>query len=61
MLHDQKFYGNYLYQSHNAFKCLTLSRRDDLISLVYMLVYYFTGKQEWVDGLDDDESYFGQI
>lgn len=41
-----KFRGNVAFSSRNAFKHVTLSRRDDLISLCYNLVFFFYGKQD---------------
>jgi len=37
------FQGNLAFSSKNAFKEITLSRRDDLISVIYMLIYLATG------------------
>ena len=37
------FRGNFLFASVNAFIFQTLSRRDDLISLGYLLVYLIDG------------------
>lgn len=56
-----KFSGNFLFQSYNAFKALTLSRRDDLISLAYLLVFYFDGTPKWADEIDDDKPYYDQF
>ena len=42
-----KFNGNILYASPNAIKGKESSRRDDLISLGYMLVYLFKRKLPW--------------
>lgn len=38
------FAGNFLFASVNAFTGLTQSRRDDLISLLYLLVFFRNGK-----------------
>lgn len=35
---DVPFKGNLIYSSKNAFAQCTLSRRDDIISLMYMLI-----------------------
>lgn len=35
--------GSVLFASLNMFKRIKLSRRDDLISLVYLLVFFLTG------------------
>jgi serine/threonine protein kinase len=44
--------GNLIYSSHNAFKYETLSRRDDLISLAYLLVFFFNSKLDWVSKIN---------
>ena len=36
---DVPFSGNMMFQSQNAFKRLTLSRRDDIISILYNMIY----------------------
>lgn len=61
MKKNQKFSGNFLYQSVNAFKGLTLSRRDDLISLAYLLIDYFNGNQLWVNSLDKTKPFYEQV
>jgi hypothetical protein len=48
---NQPFIGNYIFASHNAFLNRTQSRRDDLISLCYLLVYLLDGEPQWVKGL----------
>ena len=42
------FQGNLAFSSKNCFKEVTLSRRDDLISLAYFLLYLATGKLPFV-------------
>ena len=42
------FSGNVLFSSKNAFRGLELSRRDDLISLCYLLVFFLKGSAKWV-------------
>ena len=42
-----KFNGNIKYSSPNVLKGKEASRRDDLISLGYMLIYLFKGKLPW--------------
>ena len=41
-----EFRGNKAFSSRNAFKQVTLSRRDDLISLCYNLVYFLHEGQD---------------
>jgi len=42
-----KLNGNFKYSSPNVIKGKEASRRDDLISLGYMLIYLFKGKLPW--------------
>ena len=49
-LHDcNDFSGNIYFSSKNAFQHLTLSRRDDLISLCYLLAYLMNGETTWIN------------
>jgi hypothetical protein len=47
------FSGNIIFQSHNAFRKLTLSRRDDLLSVANLLVYLIKGGFKWVNRLNN--------
>ena len=42
------FKGNLVFGSRNAFRGLSLSRRDDLISLAYLLLYLLDGDLEYM-------------
>jgi serine/threonine protein kinase len=55
---EKKFQGNYIFSSHNNFKFITLSRRDDLISLAYLLSYLFNPDVEWMDRIYNDSKNF---
>ena len=55
---NKNFEGNFLFQSHNAFRNLTLTRRDDLISLAYILTFYFVGEVAWTSTLNYDRNLF---
>ena len=56
-----KFKGNCLFASHNAFRKITLSRRDDLISTCYLLIYLFEGGNPWTDQLNADQPLLPQV
>ena len=43
-----RFKGNLDFSSYNAFNEINLSRRDDLISLVYILIYLTSGKSLFI-------------
>jgi casein kinase 1 epsilon len=47
--------GSKNYASINSHKCNDLSRRDDLESLSYMLMYFYTGKLPW-NTISDDQT-----
>ena len=42
------FIGNIIFASHIAFRCQTLSRRDDIIQIIYNLVYLMNPEDSWV-------------
>lgn len=44
----EPFRGNAIFSSKNAFARISLSRRDDIISLVYLLNYLIDTRLEWV-------------
>ena len=43
------FKGNVIFSSKHAFQNLTLSRRDDIISMVYFLIFCINSNQSWID------------
>lgn len=43
------FKGNVIFSSKNAFQNISLSRRDDIISLVYFMIFCSNSKQPWID------------
>lgn len=43
------FKGNLIFSSKNAFGEVTLSRRDDFISLIYFLIFCFDSNIAWFD------------
>ncbi len=47
--------GSRNYASISAHRCYELSRRDDLESLSYMLMYFYTGWLPWNNKLNDFE------
>lgn len=47
LLKNQAFRGNAIFSSKNAFDKLTLSRRDDIIALIYMLDYLIETRLSW--------------
>ena len=56
------FQGNILYASENAFRQKVLSRRDDFISLTYILSSFLNGKLEWMQDLRrNDPDFFRKV
>ena len=53
--YKNKFVGNLNFASINAHKLYEQSRRDDLESLAYMLIYFYFGELEWINGNDSDD------
>jgi serine/threonine protein kinase len=53
--YKNKFVGNLNFASINAHNLYEQSRRDDLESLAYMLVYFYFGELEWIHGNDNDD------
>ena len=51
------FKGNLVFGSRNAFRGISLSRRDDLISLAYLLLYLLDGDLEYMreDGMEGQQ------
>lgn len=45
---QNSFVGNIIFASHHAFMCQSLSRRDDIIQIVYNLVYLLNPEVSWV-------------
>ena len=59
---NAQFKGNFMFQSKWAFEKIAQVRRDDLISLIYMLIYFVNRKVPWVkDYREDSEEQFRSI
>ena len=43
------FKGTLVFSSYNAFKNVTLSRRDDLIMLMYNLIFFVDSDISWIN------------
>ena len=55
------FKGNLLFQSKNAFEGKTLSRRDDIISLIYLLVFLINGISDLYEPNENIKVQFGIV
>ena len=55
------FKGNIIFSSKNAFSGYTLSRRDDVISLMYLLLYLVDSKLPWLDNDAPASNQFNDI
>ena len=53
---DHKFEGNLMFSSPNAMNFTALSRRDDLISLCYILLYLVEGDLVFMQENSEEES-----
>jgi serine/threonine protein kinase len=51
-----KFLGTLNFASINAHKLYEQSRRDDLESLAYILIYFFFGELDWIDVANENNS-----
>ena len=58
---DVPFKGNVIFSSKNAFAQVSLSRRDDLISLVYFLIFCANSNQSWIDNTRPISDQFDEI
>jgi len=59
---DIPFSGNLLFASRNAFLLKQQSRRDDLISLAYLLTFFIRGDLDWLKNLrPNDPQFFKKI
>jgi serine/threonine protein kinase len=52
-----KFIGTLNYASINAHNFYEQSRRDDLESVAYMLIYFFLGELDWINDKTCDNEY----
>lgn len=54
--------GNLLFASKNAFLRYEQSRRDDLISMTYLMAFLISGRVSWHGDLDfKDPNYYNDI
>ena len=57
----KQFQGNIAFSSYNSFLRKQVSRRDDFISLIYLVYYLFTGKVLFADASHSKEERKEQI
>lgn len=50
----ESFMGNFFFASKNALQFKTQSRRDDLISLSYLMIFLVNGNMKWLLNLIKD-------
>lgn len=53
---ERYFRGNMIFASKNAYNLYTQSRRDDLISLCYLLIFLIDGDLKFLKNEDEEES-----
>ena len=58
---DVPFKGNIIFSSKNTFAQKSLSRRDDIISLIYFLVFCVNSNISWLDNSRPVSAQFDQI
>jgi len=59
--HKNKFLGTLNFASINAHKLYEHSRRDDLESVAYMLIYFLLGELDWMDAVNEDNNHYNSI
>lgn len=53
---ERYFRGNMIFASKNAYNLYTQSRRDDLISLCYLLIFLIDGDLKFLKNENDEEA-----
>jgi len=56
-----KFLGTLNFASINAHNLYEQSRRDDLESVAYMLIYFFLGELDWMDVVNEDDNHSNSV